>query len=266
MTSRTSVRLDAAGRTWPTDVRTLAIDVGGSGFKAAVLGPAAEMLTERARVDTPYPCPPAVFVATLGALVATLSVDYHRVSVGFPGLVRHGHVYNIPSLSRREYTGGPDPQLTAEWAGFDLGDALASTFAVPVKVANDADVQGCAVAKGDGFEFVMTLGTGVGTALFSQGELLTHLELGHAQFRKGETFEDQLGNAARKEVGNERWAQRVLKAIPAYDKFLFFDQIYIGGGNSKHLDPDSLPAKAAVVPNTAGIQGGLKLWSMGMHV
>ena len=135
-----------------------------------------------------------------------------------------------------------------------------------MKVANDADVQGCAVAQGEGFEFVMTLGTGVGTALFSQGVLLTHLELGHAQFRKGETFEDQLGNTARKDVGNERWGERVLKALDAYDRFLFFDHVYLGGGNSKHLKVDDLPAKATIVPNTAGILGGVRLWQMDLHV
>jgi polyphosphate glucokinase len=251
---------------WPADVRTLAVDVGGSGFKAAVLDPHGTMLTERARADTPYPCPPQVFVGALRQLVDQLNVDYHRVSVGFPGLVRHGRVYNIPSLSRREYGGPADPELAAAWSGFDLGTALSASFDAPVKVANDADVQGCAVARGEGFEFVITLGTGVGTALFSQSVLLTHLELGHAQFRKGETFEDQLGNTARKEVGNERWKARLLKALDAYDKFLFYDHVYLGGGNSKHLVPEELPPKATVVPNTAGILGGVRLWEMDLHV
>ncbi len=250
---------------WPDDVRTLAVDIGGSGFKAAVLDAQGAMATERARVDTTYPCPPETFVATVRDLVAGLDTHYDRVSVGFPGLVRHGLVYNIPSLSRREYTGGPDPELVAAWAGFDLGGALAATFSVPVKVANDADVQGCAVAQGHGFEFVVTLGTGVGTALFSNGVLLTHLELGHAMFRKGETFEEQLSNQARKEVGNERWSLRVLKALDSYDRFLFFDRVYIGGGNSKHVMA-ALPEKATVVPNTAGILGGLRLWAMDLHV
>jgi polyphosphate glucokinase len=180
--------------------------------------------------------------------------------------VRHGRVYNIPSLSRRTYAGGPDAELVTAWAGYDLGGALSSAFSVPVKVANDADVQGCAAASGDGFELVLTLGTGVGTALFSGGVLLTHLELGHAQFRKGESFEDQLGNAARKAVGNERWGVRVLKALVAYDQFLFYDRVYLGGGNSKHLDTVALPANATIVPNTAGILGGLRLWDMGLHV
>ena len=223
------------------------------------------MLTDRARMDTPYPCPPETFVGAVRELVGTLTVDYHRVTVGFPGLVRHGKIYNIPSLSRRTYGGDPDPELAAAWAGYDLGSDLARCFSAPVKVANDADVQGCAVARGEGFEFVLTLGTGVGTALFSQGVLLTHLELGHSQFRKGNTFEEQLGNTARKEVGNERWGIRLVKALDAYDRFLFFDHVYIGGGNSKHLDEATLPDKATIVPNTAGILGGVRLWSMDLH-
>lgn len=266
MTPPSTSAAGSARQDWPADVRTLAIDVGGSGFKAAVLSADGTMLTERAKVQTPYPCPPETFLSAIGSLVATLDADYHRASTGFPGLVRHGRVYNIPSLSRREYGGPSDPELAAAWSGFDLGGALTGVFSVPVKVANDADVQGCAVAQGRGFEFVITLGTGVGTALFSQGILLTHLELGHAQFRKGETFEDQLGNTARKEVGVERWNTRLLKALDSYDRFLFYDHVYLGGGNSKHLDAAALPSKATIVPNTAGILGGVRLWEMDLHV
>jgi polyphosphate glucokinase len=246
---------------WPADVRTLAIDVGGSGFKAAILDPAGEMLTERVRVETPYPCPPEKLVSTLVALTADLG-DRHRVTVGFPGLVRNGRVRNIPSLSRTSYDGDTDPELEERWMGFDLATAIADAFGVPTKVANDADVQGCAVVTGEGFEFVMTLGTGVGTAMFLDGHLLTHIEGGHAPFRKGETFEDQLGNVARKDVGNDRWRKRVLEAIVAYDRFLFFDTIHIGGGNAKHLDPADLPHKARIVANTAGITGGVRLWDL----
>ncbi len=249
---------------WPADVHTLAIDVGGTGLKAAVLDPAGTMVTERAKVDTPYPCPPSVLIPLLTQMAASLSMKYHRVSVGVPGLVRGGRVYNIPALSRLTYGAEPDPDLVETWHGFDLADALSEAFSVPVKVANDADVQGCAVVAGQGFEFVMTLGTGVGTALFSNGILLPHLELGHAPFRKGQTIEDQLGNAARKAVGNQRWEQRVLMAIEAYDQFLFFDRVYLGGGNSAKL-VGPLPPKASVVSNTAGITGGLKIWTMDVH-
>jgi polyphosphate glucokinase len=246
---------------WPDDVRTLAIDVGGSGFKAAVLDPSGVMLTERVRVDTPYPCTPETLVSSLVSLTEHLGV-HHRVSVGFPGLVRNGKVRNIPSLSRSAYDGDTDPELEAAWRGFDLAGALSGAFGTPVKVANDADVQGCAVVKGDGSEFVMTLGTGVGTALFLDGKLLPHLEGGHAPFRKDQTFEEQLGNVTRKDIGNSRWGRRVVKAIAAYDRFLFFYTIYLGGGNAKHLDPEQLPTHAVVVDNTAGIVGGVRLWDL----
>lgn len=246
---------------WPDNVRTLAIDIGGSGFKAAVLGADGAMLTQRVRIETPYPCPPETFVDAVTRLVHDLGT-WDRVSVGFPGLVRDGRVRNIPTLSRRSYDGETDPELAGLWENFDLQTALGDSFGVPVKVANDADVQGCAVVQGRGFEFVMTLGTGVGTALFLNGRLAPHLEAGHAPFRKGDTFEDQLGNVARMAVGNDRWRRRLLKAIDAYHSFIFFDTIYIGGGNAKHVDPDMLPAHARLVDNTAGITGGVRLWDM----
>jgi polyphosphate glucokinase len=253
--------MSTAPRTWPDDVRTLSIDVGGSGFKGAILDRNGEMLTERVRIDTPYPCPPEKLVSSLVDLTKDLG-ERHRVSVGFPGLVRNGRVTNIPSLSRKEYGADADPKLEAAWHGFELGNALESAFGTPTKVANDADVQGCAVVEGKGFEFVMTLGTGVGTACFYEGRLLPHLEMGHAPFRKDQTFEDQMGNVARKEVGNARWGKRVLKSIDAYYDFLFYDVVYIGGGNAKHLDPQRLPRRARIVSNSAGILGGVRIWDL----
>jgi polyphosphate glucokinase len=246
---------------WPPDVHTLAIDIGGTGLKGAVLDQLGQMVTERLRMETPYPCPPHTLVESLTTLLADVGA-YHRISVGFPGLVRGGRVIHVPALSRREYGGEEDAEMLAAWHQYDLASALADAFAVPVKVANDADVQGCAVAQGDGFEFIMTLGTGVGTACFYDGKLLPHFELSHAPFRHGETFDIQLGNAARKEVGHKRWAKRVNAAIVAFDEVLFFDKIYIGGGNAKHLDSSMLGPKAEVIPNTAGILGGIRIWDL----
>jgi polyphosphate glucokinase len=246
---------------WPHDVTTLAIDVGGTGLKASVLDAKGNMTTDRVRIVTPYPCPPEVLVDNLLALVKDLP-EYNRVSVGFPGLVRHGKVYNIPAFSRAEYGGPLDPQYAKMWRGYDLAHALAQAFDLPVKVANDADVQGCAVVAGTGFEFVMTLGTGCGTALFSNGKLLPHMELSHAPFRHGDDFDEQIGNAARKAIGNKRWRKRVVAAIETFDRFLFFDHIYIGGGNAKHFPAAKLGANATIVPNTAGILGGIRIWDM----
>ena len=252
-----------AHHSFPDDVVTLSIDIGGSGLKGALLNAQGEMASERVRIETPYPCPPSRLVATILELSSQLP-GFHRVSVGFPGLVRDGRVFNIPSLTKSTLEGDIDPELVELWAGFDLGGALDTAFTAPVRVANDADVQGSAVIQGKGFEFVITLGTGCGSASFFDGRLLPHLELGHAPFRKGQTFEDQIGNAARREVGKERWIRRVVRAIDAFDSFLFFDHIYIGGGNARLLEGVDLGPKATVVSNTAGILGGIAIWERGI--
>jgi polyphosphate glucokinase len=219
------------------------------------------MVSEREKIRTPYPCPPEVLLEKLGELGQKFE-HFDRVSVGFPGLVRHGKIWHVPALSKATYGGEIDPQLQAAWHSFDLASALSQVFHKPVKVANDADVQGCAVVHGSGFEFVMTLGTGVGTAVFSDGVLLPHMELSHAPFRKSQSFDTQLGNATRKEIGNERWLKRVLRAIDAFDAFLYFDHLHIGGGNAKYLVETPLPPKARLVSNTAGLLGGVRLWDL----
>ena len=238
---------------------TLCIDIGGTGLKAALVNIDGEMVSDRIKVKTPYPCPPERLVQRLQELTEELG-PHDRVSVGFPGLVRSGVVSNVPALSRATYDGPQDADLTAQWHGFNLQQALQSVYAAPLRVANDADVQGSAVIEGQGFEFVMTLGTGVGTAVFQDGMLIPHLELSHALFRTGMDFDAAIGNAARKRVGNTRWKQRVIKAIAIFDDFLFFDRCYIGGGNAARLAETPLPDRCSIVSNTAGLLGGVRLW------
>lgn len=238
---------------------TLCIDIGGTGLKAALVSLDGTMLSERVKIKTPYPCPPEKLTAKLLELTRDLG-EFERVSVAFPGLVRAGIVGNVPSLSRATYDGDADPVLTELWHGYDLRAALATAFDKPLRVANDADVQGSAVIEGKGFEFVMTLGTGVGTAIFQDGVLIPHLELSHALFRTDTDFDAAIGNAARKRIGNTRWRARVLKAIQIFDDFLFFDACHIGGGNAARLAEMQLPPKCRIVSNTAGLVGGVRLW------
>lgn len=250
--------------TWPHDVLTLGIDIGGTGLKAAVVDSQGVMASDRVKVPTPYPCPPPLLVQSLIDLTAPLS-GYHRVSVGFPGLVRHGVVLEVPAFSRREYGGPSDPELASQWDRFPLADALAHAFALPTVVVNDADMQGAAVIEGRGVEFVMTLGTGVGTALFSDGTLLPHFDLSHGPFRKGMTFDIALGEARRSDIGTKRWVPQVRQAITCFHDMLFYDHIYVGGGNAKRLDPTDVGPKGSIVPNTAGILGGVRIWQMTGH-
>lgn len=239
---------------------TLCIDVGGTGLKAALVDDEGQFLSEPVRLKTPYPCPPERLVERIGKLVDGIG-DYDRVSVGFPGLVRNGVIHHVPALSRRTTGGETDPELVDAWRGFDLQRALRSSLGKPLRVANDADVQGAAVVKGKGFEFVMTLGTGVGTAIFQDGLLIPHIELSHAHFRRGESFDAALGNATRKRIGDPRWQKDVLKAIRAFEAFLYFDHCFIGGGNATRMKGVQLPGNCTLVSNNAGITGGVKLWA-----
>lgn len=255
----------------PDRPHTLAIDIGGTGLKASVLDAAGAMVADRMRVVTTYPMPPSGdggMIGRLAELAAGLP-DADRISAGFPGMVRGGVVLSAPHFVTKDGPGTEvDPHLVAKWTGFDLASALSEAFGKPARVANDADVQGLAVITGAGLELVLTLGTGFGTSYFLNGSLMPHLEIAHQPFRKGETYNEQIGEAARKQVGEERWHRRVLKAIANMRDLFFYDRVYIGGGNAKRLTTEQLAAvdgRATLVDNSAGILGGIKLWE-GNHL
>jgi polyphosphate glucokinase len=241
----------------PDGLDTLAIDIGGTGLKASVLDITGAMEHDRVRIPTPYPLPPEKLVTVLTDLVKPLP-HFDRISVGFPGMVRDGHVLSAPHFVSPEGPGGePTPKLAKAWADFDLESRLASDLGTPCKVANDADLQGAAVVKG--LELVLTLGTGLGSAFFKDGLLLPHLEFAHHPFRKGESYNDAIGDAARKKLGHKKWQKRVTEVVETFRALCFFDHCYLGGGNSAKLDVE-LPADVSVTDNNAGILGGIKLW------
>jgi polyphosphate glucokinase len=242
-----------------TSPNTLAIDVGGTGLKASVLDTAGQMEHQPVRVPTPYPLSPDKLVSTLKEMDAQLP-PFDRVSVGFPGMVREGKVLTAPHfVSPQGPAGKVAPALLRAWTGFDLESALATALGKPTKVANDADLQGAAVVKGAGLELVVTLGTGVGSGLFWHGRLAPHLELAHHPFRRDQTYNEQLGDAARKKLGAKKWNRRVQLMIDTLHGLLFFDHLYIGGGNSKRVEL-VLGPNVSLTDNTAGILGGIKLW------
>ncbi|HLQ37454.1 MAG TPA: ROK family protein [Planctomycetota bacterium] len=232
-----------------TTMHTLAIDIGGTGLKASVVDPKGNLVVDRLREDTPVGSHPDAFVEKLAAMVAPLP-SYDRIAVGFPGMVRAGVVRTAPHL-------GHDA-----WAGYPLAAALERRLGKPVRLGNDADVQGLAVVQGKGMEMVITLGTGVGTSLYIDGKLCPHIELGHSPFRKGESYDQQLGEAARKQVGTCKWQKRVQKAIVDFRRLTMFDHLYIGGGNARRIDFE-LPPDITLVDNNAGISGGAFLWRDG---
>jgi polyphosphate glucokinase len=226
--------------------RTLALDIGGTGLKAAVLDARGKMLTERVRVDTPHPAPPRTMVAALVKLAKPLPA-YDRVSAGFPGVVREGRVITAPHFGNEI------------WKDFPLAHELERRLGKPVRVLNDADVQGYGAVRGRGLEFVITLGTGLGTALFRDGELMPHMEFAQFPFRKDETFNDYVGDAARDRLGNHKWNRHVQHVLDAFRTLLNFDALYVGGGNARHVKLN-LPADVKLVSNDDGLTGGVKLW------
>lgn len=245
----------------PSRPMTLAIDIGGTGLKASVLDAAGRKTVGRVRMTTPYPCPPRVLVRALDELTHQLPA-WDRVSVGFPGFVRKGRVLNAPNLSTKRGPGTPLSRKLAEaWAGFPLAAELGGRLGKPTRLANDADMQGLAVIDGSGLELVITLGTGLGTAVFQDGTPVPHLELALMPFHGRGTFQDHLGNQTRRRIGNRRWRKRVREAVDMFDALLHFDRLYVGGGNAKKLTLD-LGHRATIVDNSAGILGGIKLWEL----
>ena len=248
---------------------TLSFDIGGTGLKGSVLDASGAMVADRVRAVTTYPMPPTGHNGLVPALtkLARALPEADRVSAGFPGMVRKGIVLSAPHFITESGPGSAvDPKLAAAWDQFDLAAALSEACGKPARVGNDADVQGLAVVAGKGLELVVTLGTGTGTAVFLDGLLLPHLEVGHQPFRKGETYDEQLGERIRKMIGDQRWNRRVQKAVAQLDALFFYDHLFIGGGNARRVRRDDLghqADKTTVVDNSAGILGGIKLWEAG---
>ena len=192
-----------------------------------------------------------------------------RISAGFPGMVRRGVVLSAPHFVTKKGPGTEvDPKLAKAWSEFDLETALGKALGKPTRVANDADVQGLAVIKGHGFEVVVTLGTGFGTAFFISGRLLPHMEFAHVDFEKSQSFNERLGEPTRKKVGDKKWNKRVREMIAYLDTLTIFDHLYIGGGNAPRInrrDLGEVLERITVVDNSAGIMGGIALWS-DLHV
>jgi polyphosphate glucokinase len=238
---------------------TLALDIGGTGLKAALVDRAGELVGERVRIPTQYPLPPDRLVADLATLAARLP-GYRRVSAGFPGVVRGGLVLTAPHFVTKRGPGSRiDPELKAAWTRFDLAGALETALSRPARVANDADIQGAAVISGTGLEMAITLGTGLGSAIYRDGELAAHLELAHHPFRRGETYNEQLGEAARRRIGDRRWNARVARAVRQLYGLVVYDHLFVGGGNSRRVTVD-LGADVTIVDNSAGLLGGVLLW------
>ena len=228
-------------------VRTLAIDIGGTGVKAIVLDDTGHPITERGRIKTPKPATPQAILDTIDELAKGQGAC-DRVSVGFPGVIRKGVTATAPNLD-------------LSWKGFDLVHHLQQRLGKPVRAANDADVQGFGAIRGEGVELVVTLGTGFGSALFVDGRLVPNLEIAHHPFRSTKTYEQELGDVVLKKIGKKKWNTRLEFAIQSLEALFNYDRLYIGGGNARKVTLE-LPENVTLISNMAGLLGGIAFWKI----
>lgn len=234
-----------------SDEKILSIDIGGSRIKATILDPEGTMLMEFQKIATPASPDPGNVIQAILELTRSFQ-EYHRVSVGFPGYTRQGIVHTAPNLG------------TPKWTGVNLSKLLSDVLNKPVRVLNDADMQGLGVVRGEGLELVITLGTGFGTALFLEGNLLPHLEIAHHPVSKDRTYDEYIGDRALIEVGLEKWNKRLKKVIGILQTVFNYDHLYIGGGNSKKISFET-DDTITLVSNLDGIKGGAKVWQREMY-
>jgi polyphosphate glucokinase len=237
------------------------VDVGGSGIKAAAVDlDTGELIGLRHRVPTPQPSTPAAVCASIARMIRkidkeVLLPDRAPVGVGFPGVVIDGRTKTAANV---------DPG----WLDFDADSALERILGRPVHMINDADAAGVAEMRfgigrdEPGTVFLITLGTGTGSALFYNGVLVPNLELGHMEIR-GRDAERRSAAAARvrRGISWKAWAMDLDEHLLAIEK-LFSPRLFIiGGGVSKRADQfiPRLTVRARVVPaqlrNDAGIVG-----------
>ena len=212
---------------------TLAIDCGGGGIKGSVVDEKGTMVAPARRVPTPYPLPPGLLVRTVCDLAAGLP-RATRVTMGMPGMI-------------------------------DMGRAIAAALSLPTKVLNDAEVAGAGAVTGRGLEMIITLGTGLGNAVFDGGVLAPHVEVSQGFVRWGLTYDDYIGEHERLRLGDTHWSRRVRRVVDGLRAMYMWDRLYMGGGNSKRITAANrakMGDDIIIVPNDAGIIGGVRAWEL----
>ena len=227
-------------------MRTLTIDIGGTGIKLLPINDTDQAFTRRHRELTPRPSTPDAVMAVIREMVGVQD-PFDRVSVGFPGVVRHGVIDTAPNLG------------TPQWKGFDLQKAVTDVCGKPARVLNDAELQGFGVINGTGVEIVLTLGTGLGSALYIDSHLVPNLELAHHPLRNGKTYEDLVSDVELERVGKQEWRKRITFVIETLDRIFNYDTLHIGGGNAQKLKRP-LPEAVYLFDVVDGLAGGVRLW------
>ena len=234
----------------------LGIDVGGTGIKSAVVETTSgELSSEKFRIETPRPATPKAVAEVLKEMIA-----HHQwqgpVGIGFPAAIQHGIARTAANIDK-------------SFIGLPIAEYFSGETGCDCFIANDADVAGMAEMRfgagkdNDGVVLIITLGTGIGTALFSEGHLLPNTELGHVFLENGREAERYASALVREaqELKWKEWGERLNLYLTTMENLLWPDLIVLGGGVSEKLHKFSplLTTKAPIVAasflNRAGIVG-----------
>jgi polyphosphate glucokinase len=213
-------------------MKILVIDVGGTRVKAKLSGQ-----EEIRRFLSGPTMTPQEMVEGIRKL--TSDWEYDRVSIGFPGPVKQNKILREPV------------NLGPGWVDFDFG-----VLGKPVQLINDAAMQALGSYEG-GIMLFLGLGTGLGTTLISNGEIIP-LEIGHLPYRKKRSYEDYVGEAGLLRRGKKRWRASVDAVVGLFMRAFNTDYVVLGGGNVKKLG--ELPHGARLGANTNAFMGGERLW------
>ena len=237
-------------------MQILGIDIGGTGIKTALVETTTgELIGERTRVATPRPATPEAVGATLKEVV-----KQHQwsgpIGIGFPAAIQHGVARTAANVDK-------------SFIGLPIAEYFSKQTGCPVYMANDADVAGLAEMRfgagkdNRGVVLIITIGTGLGTALFSDGHLMPNTELGHVFLSNGIEAERYASEAVRvvKDLKWKEWGDRFNLYLTTMESLLWPDLIVLGGGVSDKLHKFSpmittkVPVVAASFLNQAGIVG-----------
>lgn len=225
----------------------LAIDIGGTSVKAALVDNTGRLRGDPCRCPTPAHASPAQVLDVIVQLSHSCGT-FDAVSIGFPGALKHNIIHTAPNLG------------TELWNGVDLSALVEARLNCPARITNDATMHGLGIIAGEGIEVVLTLGTGMGFALFRDGVPAPQIELGRHTAGEEPTYDDFVGNAALLKLGETAWKQRVRQTIQRLISLLNFDTLYLGGGNARYFSQNELVEGVRLATNEAGLAGGAKLW------
>ena len=247
----------------PVTVRDaiLAVDIGATTTKFAVVDDAGRLIDEVRREPTPYPCTPERLVDfVLGHIEHS---GCARVGVGFPGELRDGRVVEPGNLSRPGgFTSPIDQTLHEAWQRTDLERALREASGLDVRVVNDATLAALGCCEGHGRELVFTLGTGFGIALVVDDEIVRIRDVGDEIYVDGMSYDESLGDHARSQ-DEALWIDRLVVAVRSFVEEFSADVAHLGGGNSRRVDVARFAGerwRVVVNDNVATLRGAAKLF------